>query len=446
MKITLLFPENPNKGGFPLAPPVLEYLAALTRKHLPDCEIELIDANRRKIAPQHIETDLLGISLMTPCAPWGYRFADACRQRGVQVVLGGIHPSVLPDEARAHADAVVIGEAESVWGALLADAAQRQLKPTYRGARLPLVDMPTPLVGSLPGHYPFRGVFTSRGCVHKCSFCSVRNFFGDTTRYRPIADVVRDVAQIPGRMYYNGDDNIWGSDIDRTIELFQALAAAPKKKWWFGQGDLLSVQRPKGEEMLRWAYRSGLRSVWVGYESDDERTLAAYRAQSKQGRDRDAALRKIQDTGIEVVLFLILGGREGKPEDFERAMELSDRLRLTVHPILLTPYPGTELYEEYQPFLRADLDWHLYDGVHGIFEHPDARMTPTFREEHVLRLNRDLFAWPRIVKRVLHIDRKGFPIAHMVASMKQIAMRRGFRRAYSAFRQANGGAAGFSPD
>ena len=112
MKITLLFPENPNKGGFPLAPPILEYLAALTRMHLPDCELELIDANRRKITPADIQTDLLGISLMTPSAPWGYRFADACRARGVQVVLGGIHPSVLPDEAKIHADAV--GEGDSV--------------------------------------------------------------------------------------------------------------------------------------------------------------------------------------------------------------------------------------------------------------------------------------------------------------------------------------------
>lgn len=435
MKVTLLFPENPNKGGFPLAPPVLEYLAALTRQHLPDCELELIDANRRKVIPSDIQTDLLGISLMTPSAPWSYRFADQCRQRGIQVVLGGIHPTALPEEAARHADAVVVGEAESVWKTVLEDVAKRRLQSTYLGERLPLTDMPAPLIGALPGHYPFRGVFTSRGCVHKCSFCSVRKFFGDTVRDRPIADVVRDVARIPGRLYYNGDDNIWGSDMNRTIELFKALADGPKK-WWFGQGDLLSVQRPRGDEMLRWAYRSGLRSVWVGYESDDDSTLAAYRAQSKQGQDRESALRKIQDTGIEVVLFLILGGREGKLEDFERAMELSDRLRLTVHPILLTPYPGTELYEQYQPFLRQGMDWNLYDGVHAVFEHPDPQMPPLVREESVLRLNRDLFTWPRIAKRVWQIDRKGFPIAHMVAAMKQMAMRRGFMRAYEAFAQS----------
>lgn len=432
MKVTILFPENPNKGGFPLAPPVLEYLAALTLKARPDCTVELIDANRSAVDPETLETDLLGISLMTPSAPWGYRFADRVRQRGIPVVLGGIHPSAVPDEARRHADAVVVGEAESVWAGVLDDAARRSLKPVYFGQRMPLDDMPSPRIGALRGHYPFRGVFTSRGCIHKCSFCSVRKFFGDTVRYRPIPDVVRDVAQIPGRIYYNGDDNIWGADIGRTIDLFKALADGPKK-WWFGQGDLLSIQRPRGDEMLKWAYRSGLRSVWVGYESDDDSTLAAYRARSKQGRDREATLRRIQDCGVEVVLFLILGGREGRLEDFDRAMELSDRLRLTVHPILLTPYPGTELYDQYRPHLREELGWESYDGVHGIFEHPDPQMTPTVREERILRLNRDLFTWGRIRKRVMQIDHKGFPVAHMVAFMKQMAMRRGFRRAYEAF-------------
>lgn len=432
MKVTILFPENPNKGGFPLAPPVLEYLAALTVQHRADCVVELIDANRRSVDPETLETDLLGISLMTPSAPWGYRFADTVRRRGIPVVLGGIHPTALPHEASAHADAVVVGEAESVWGEVLDDAAHRCLKPTYRGERLPLAGMPPPLVGALPGHYPFRGVFTSRGCIHKCSFCSVRKFFGDTVRYRPIDEVVRDVAQIPGRVYYNGDDNIWGSKPERTIDLFKALAGGPRK-WWFGQGDLLSIQRPRGDEMLKWAYRSGLRSVWVGYESDDDATLASYRARSKQGRDREATLKRIQDAGVEVVLFMILGGRTGRVEDFDRAMELSDRLRLTIHPILLTPYPGTELYEEYRPFLREDLGWERYDGVHGIFEHDDPQMSPRVREERILRLNRDLFTWGRIRKRVAHIDHKGFPVAHMVAFMKQMAMRRGFRRAYDAF-------------
>jgi radical SAM superfamily enzyme YgiQ (UPF0313 family) len=433
MKITILFPENPNKGGFPLAPPILEYMAGLTRTHRPDCEIELIDANRRKVAPEDIRTDLLGISLMTPSAPWGYRFADQCRARGIPVVLGGIHPSALPDEAAQHADAVVVGEAESVWATVLDDAASRRLQPLYHGQRLPLENMAPAAVGSLRGHYPFRGVFTSRGCIHKCSFCSVRKFFGDTVRYRSVGDVVRDVMNIPGRIWYNGDDNIWGNDLRRTIDLFKALADAPKKKWWFGQGDLMSVQRQRGDELLRWAHRSGLRSVWVGYESDDDSTLASYRAQSKQGRDRESALRKIQDSGIEVVLFLILGGRDGRLEDFDRAMELSDRLRLTVHPILLTPYPGTELYEEYRPFLYPELNWDVYDGVHGVFEHPDPAMPPEIRAERILRLNRDLFTWPRIRKRVLQIDRKGFPVAHMVAFMKQMAMRRGFNRAYQAF-------------
>lgn len=437
MKITLLFPEYPNKGGFPLAPPILEYMAALTDRFMPEAEIRLIDANRTPTVIDDVDADLLGISLMTPSAPWGYRLADQARARGIKTVLGGIHPSAMPEEAKQHADSVVIGEAESIWEALLIDGQHNQLKPFYHGERIPLTHMPTPLYGALPGHYPFRGVFTARGCVQKCSFCSVRLFFGDTVRFRPIEAVVRDVAAIPSRIYYNGDDTIWGPDMDRSIHLFKALAAGPKK-WWFGQGDLITAQRAKGDEMLKWAYRSGLRSVWVGYESENENILASYNALTKQGKHREETLRRIQDAGMEVVLFIILGGREGTLSDFERAKELSDRLKLTIHPVLLTPYPATELYEQYNPYLREALSWESYDGVHAIFDHEDPEMTPYNREEAVLRLNRDLFTWARIRRRTTHINRKGFPVAHLVAFMKQMAMRRGFNRAYETFCSVHG--------
>jgi radical SAM superfamily enzyme YgiQ (UPF0313 family) len=338
----------------------------------------------------------------------------------------------LPQEALEHGDAVVIGEAEPVWGTVLSDLRNNTLKQRYQGEREELDDMPTPLNGMLKGRYPFRGVFTSRGCVHKCSFCSVQNFFGKTVRYRPIEDVVRDVNAIPGRIWYNGDDNIWGPDIQRTIDLYKALADGPKK-WWFGQGDLVTAQRARGDEMLHWAYKSGLRSVWVGYESERDDVLGAYKAKSKQGKNREEALIKIQEAGMEVVMFVILGDRQGKRQDFDNALELSDRLKLTLHPILLTPYPATELYDEYKPYIRDELSWESFDGVHGVFHHDDPDMTPFDREHGVLHLNKELFTWPRIRARIGHINKKAFPVAHLLAFMKQMAMRRGFNKAYEQF-------------
>lgn len=432
MKISLISPQFPHKGGFPLAPPSLEYLGALTMRHRPDSEITVLDANREEVSPNNIHADLAGISIMTPTATWSYDFADKLRKRGITVVVGGIHASALPEEALRHADAVVVGEAESVWGTVLTDAERKRLHGIYIGERLPLAGLPTPR-RLLRQRYPFRAVFTARGCINKCSFCSVRRFFGDTVRFRPIDDVVHDVEDYAGRIYYNGDDNIWGSNIERSIDLFRTLAQGPKR-WWFGQGDLATVQRPRGAEMLKHAFDSGLRSVWAGYESDNESTLDSYRAASKQGIDRFRALRIIADAGIEIVLFMILGGKTDSLADFEKTLAFSDKMGLTIHPVLLTPYPGTETYWEYTDSLIRELPWGAYDGVHAVFKHPDPAMTVQVREEGLLKLNADLFTFPRVLRRIGSIDRKGFPVAHLVSFMKQIAMRRGFRKAYESYR------------
>jgi radical SAM superfamily enzyme YgiQ (UPF0313 family) len=169
-----------------MAPPILEYLGALTMRDMPGAELELIDANVLEPKAEEIEADLIGISAMTATVPWAYRFGDSLRKLGKKVVLGGIHPTALPTEAKEHADSVVVGEAESVWAGVLDDASQGRLKPFYHGERLTLDDMPFPLAGALKGNYKFRAVFTARGCPYRCAFCSVRKFFGDTIRYRPV--------------------------------------------------------------------------------------------------------------------------------------------------------------------------------------------------------------------------------------------------------------------
>lgn len=145
MKITIIFPRYPFSERVPVVPPILEYLAALTLRIDPYIEVELIDANQTPVDPSALETDLVAISIMTVTAPWAYRFADACRLKGIPVVLGGIHPTVLPEEAILHADAVVIGEAESVWGEVLSDAGAGRLQGFYQGRRLPLDGLPMPV-------------------------------------------------------------------------------------------------------------------------------------------------------------------------------------------------------------------------------------------------------------------------------------------------------------
>lgn len=429
MRVLLLAPPMPFSGRVPIAPPVLEYLGALTLRAAPDTHLTLIDANVRDFDPATCSADLVGITAMTATATWAYATADALRARGVPVVLGGIHPTALPDEAAQHADAVVVGEAESVWPTVLADTAAGTLQRFYHGERLPLDGLPAPLFGALDGPYRFRAIITTRGCPYHCTFCSVRRFFGDTVRFRPIDDVVAEVTKVPGSLYFNADDNIWGADVDRSIELFGRLAAEAKRPW-YGFGDLKSVQGERGDELIAAAKASGLFSVWAGWEADSAQ-LGAFHASAKQGRDREDAIRRIKAAGIDVTLFVVLGGRNESLRDFEAAVELADRLDVGVHPALLTPFPGTELWAEYEPYLLPGLGWERFTGVSAVFEHPDPAMTPEARERAYYTTSLDLLSLTRILGHAARIPAAGFPMTHLLSIMKALPVRRAMRKAFA---------------
>ena len=428
LAITIIASQYPFSGRVPLVPPILEYLAALTLREQPDAEITLLDANQQDISPNAIKTDIVAISAMTATVSWAYRFADGCRKRGIRVVLGGIHPTALPEEAVLHADTVVVGEAESVWGEALADMRAGRPKKFYYGERLPLANLPQPINGKLKGNYQFRAFFTMRGCPYRCSFCSVRKFFGDTIRYRPIPEVAAEIEACAGNIWFNGDDNIWGGDLKRSTELFTELAKG-KKRSWYGFGDLRSLQTPEGERMLKAARESGLFSVWVGWESDDAH-LRAFNATGKQGRDRVAAVKMMQDAGIDVTLFVVLGGRQDSLDSFKRTLDLSEKMNVGVHPVLLTPLPGTELYKEYRDHLIPGLGWDSYVGVKAVFEHPLPEMTPVRRELEYHHLCQEHFRFKNIAKRISAIPLSAFPKTHLLSFMTQMPMKLAFSKAY----------------
>ncbi len=428
MKLAIISPEFPFSGRVPLVPPILEYLAALTKREVPETELQLIDANQTTISTAEISANTVAISVMTATAPWAYNFADECRKQGKRVVLGGIHPTALPEEASQHADAVVVGEAESVWRRVLEDAHRGSLERFYHGERLPLDSLPIPIDGKLKGNYQFRAFFTMRGCPYRCTFCSVRQFFGDTIRYRPISSVVEEIEACAGKLWFNGDDNIWGGDLQRSIDLFDALAQGSKRHW-YGFGDLRSIQGDKGAKMLAAARRSGLFSVWVGWEGD-EQYLGTFNASGKQGANREAAVKQMQDAGIDVTLFVVLGGRQDSIDSFKRTLELSERLQVGIHPVLLTPLPGTELYDEYREHLLPGLGWESFTGVNAVFEHPSPEMSPLRREEAYHRLSKELFRFERIASRIGKISSRGFPATHIYSFMMQIPMKHALSKAY----------------
>lgn len=430
MNLLLVSPPFGEKGqqskGLPIAPPVLEYLTGLTRKVKPGVEVQLVDANKEPFDPEHVEADLVGFTVLTPQAPWVYRTADRLRALGRKVVLGGIHVTALPAEAGPHADAIVLGESEMVWKDLLEDAERDRLKPVYDGGFPGLEGLPHPVTNLWKTKYVYGYFQTSRGCPFSCTFCSVHKFFGGKVRMRPIGDVVEEVAASKWRLFWGIDDNIWGVNVNRSIELYREMGENIRGKWWFGSGDLTSVQHPRSHELLRNARRAGLTAVLVGWESNNIESLSEYKAVSKQGRERRDAIRKIRDYGIEVMLFIMVGGRKDVREDFDGIRKLCDELKVSAHPVMTTPFPGTELYEAYKPYLIGGLDWDSYDGNHAVFEHPT--MSPEEREEEIVSLRADLFPVSKILRRMFQVSWKGFPMSHITSWMIQYPQGRAFKQ------------------
>jgi radical SAM superfamily enzyme YgiQ (UPF0313 family) len=432
MKVIFVSPPFGASGqkskGLPIAPPVLEYLAGLTQQVCPGTEVKLIDANRGEFDPETVQADLVGFTVLTPQAPWAYRMGDKLRARGIPVVFGGIHVSALPEEAAPHADSLVLGEAEGVWAQVLEDVQNSTLKPIYQGVQGDLTNLPHPITDFHGSNYIFGSFFTSRGCPHRCSFCSVHKFFGGSARMRPVDEVVKEVAASRRRLFWNIDDNIWGVNHQRSIELYREMAQNVRGKWWFGAGDLVTVQQPKSEELLHWARKAGCTSVMVGWESNNLQSLEEYNAKNKQGRDRVDAIKKIRDAGIDVMLFVMVGGRQDSYADFEGIVELCDKLNISAHPVMTTPFPKTDLYCQYEPHLIPGMDWDLFDGNRAVYVHDDPKMTPQNREEAVIYLRAKLFTWPRILNRITEISAKGFPMAHITSFMVQASQGTAFKQ------------------
>ena len=431
MKILIISPPFGEQGqeskGLSIAPPVLEYLAGLTYQINPDVEVDLIDANIEKFNVDTVDADIVAFTVLTPQATWAYREAKVLRERGTKVVMGGIHASAMSEEVLQHADAIITGEAENVWAEFLSDAEKGKLKRVYAGGILAnLEGLPRPRHGILRTKYRFGSFFTGRGCPHTCSFCSVHEFYGRKLRFRPVDEIVREVAESPYRMFWNIDDNIWAK-VDRATELYKALASEVKGKTWFGSGDLVMVQQPGSEEMLKWARRAGMTTALVGWESENPDTLEELSATTKQGRERRDAVKRIRDHGIDVMLFLMLGSRKDNKDDFKRALDICDELNVMGHPVLTTPFPGTGLYDMYKDYMIPGAEWDSFNGNRALYTHDDPDMTPEAREQAVDWLRAEMFTWPRIIKRIRAIPRIGFPSVHITSFWIQYPQRRAFR-------------------
>jgi radical SAM superfamily enzyme YgiQ (UPF0313 family) len=346
----------------------LHLIAGLTppehEVHILEEELETIDLEEN--------CDLVGISCMTSNAIRAYELAREFRQRGRSVVLGGVHPTLLPEEALKYCDAVVVGEAEGVWEQVVADARSGRLQKVYH-QRYPSLER---YIGMGNRRNTKRRLFdvvpvmTTRGCPYNCEFCCVHDIFGRRVRHLPVGNVVRDIEESRGNIFIFLDDNIIGDPV-YAKQLFRAIE--PLKIRWVGQASLSFV---KDEEMMRLASQCGCKGLFFGVESVSRTQLQRMRKSIKEVDKIGEAIRRVKDFGIYFHASMIFGFDSDTKDTFAETLDFLERNRISSASInVLTPYPGTEVYRRFREQGRLlTEDWRYYDHSTVVFR--PKNMTP----------------------------------------------------------------------
>ena len=357
--------------------------------------VKTLDETSQAAANEQESADLVVICMSTPDALRGYQLADVFRRRGIPVVLGGLHPSFMPGEAQQHADAVLCGEAEQLFPQLLNDFCQHRLKPLYKN------EAPLTMQGLQP--YPQRlidlkaygnlnSVMVSRGCKFKCEFCTVHKFFPQFN-VRPVGEIVDEIKASGGQYFELHADNLI-ADRDYAMELFAALK--PLNIYWLAEATLNIAEYP---DILEAAAESGLFYLLVGLETPSQAALdAAGKKFIRISRAKDNIAR-LHEYKIAVDSAMIFGFDQHSEDIFEESLDFVADIQLDhCDSVILTPFPGTDLFSRYGREGRIlTRDWSKYDCSHAVFR--PAGMTPEQLEEGADRFARQYSSLGRSLKR-----------------------------------------------
>jgi radical SAM superfamily enzyme YgiQ (UPF0313 family) len=397
VKIELIVPAVEENARVPnLALPILASLSPT------DAEISFTDDLLTPIRLEWglKEVDLVGITVLSKTALRAYQIADAYRRKGIPVVLGGIHPTAVPQEAKEHADSVVLGEAEEVWPHLIEDARMRNLKPFYRQeGYTELSKMPIPRRDILPkrGYLPLDVVQVSRGCPFRCEFCTVQKFFGEAHRFRPISGVVDEVRSLPHRWMMFNDDNIIGN-LSYSKELLKALI--PLKKKWFGQASLSGLKKVENIELLA---KSGCISLFIGFESLSKKNLLAAQKPQNDPSEYREIIESLHRFGIAICGAFIFGFDEDDSSVFEETVSFSIQTKLfSAVFMILTPYPETAFYQRVKNEGRLAQDqWWLLERQEDSAPHfLPMKMSPETLREGWRKAWKAFYGYPSIWRRL----------------------------------------------
>jgi radical SAM superfamily enzyme YgiQ (UPF0313 family) len=373
-------------------------MALLAGMTPPDVDLRFYDDRLEEI-PFDEPTDLVAISVETFTALRAYTIARQFRARGVPVVLGGYHATLVPEEAEQEADAVVIGEAESAWPQVVENARQRRLQPVYRTA-----DRPT-LAGRPLRRELFAGkhyqnitlVEFTRGCRFHCDFCSITAFHGGSQNHRPVREVVAEMEASGSRRFFLVDDNL-ASRPDLLRDLCRELI--PLKVQWVGQ---VGIHAAGDDSLLELMVASGCRGVLIGIESLDPGNLQAMgKAWNGGERHYAQALERFRRHGLAVYGTFLFGYDFDDAATIQRSVDFACQHHLFLAAFNhLTPFPGTPLYQRLsaEGRLLHERWWLDPDGSVGDVVFRPKRMSPEELQERCLQARRQFFGWKSILRR-----------------------------------------------
>jgi len=376
----------------------LPILAAVTPK-----EHQIISQNiYNKNTELDEEYDIVGIECTTTNSNFAYKIADEFRQRGIAVVLGGWHPSALPYEAKQHANAVVIGEAEEIWPQLLKDFQNGKLKQFY-WQKKPVDPDNIPVISfSSPSRF-LPAVQATRGCPTQCEFCAETVMkFRKRFRARPLHKVIEEIKSIPSRYFIFHDASLTINP-DYTKQLFRGIKGLNKKFFCNGNVDRLG----QDDKLLELAKEAGCCGWLIGFESISQKTIDMLGKKTNKVDGYINTIKKIHDKGMMVSGSFIFGFDQDTSDVFDNTLEFVNNSEIDVPDAMtLTPFPGTPLYKRLKKEKRIlTEDWSKYDHRQVVFK--PKNMSPQDLFSNIKRVNKEFYSLPNISRRVINSIRRG---------------------------------------
>jgi len=331
-----------------------------------------------------------------------YEIADEFRKRGKTVILGGFHPSALPNEAIQHADSVVIGEGDISWPKAIEDFEHGKLKKFYHPEEsVDMANIP-PIRRDLIKHMPLAGgVQSTRGCPHRCEFCAITSFYRHEMKQRPVEKVVDEIEQMPNKIFILHDPHLTAYP-KYARDLFKELIRRNINKGWIANGTSNVLGRID-DEFLSLARKSGCVEWFVGFESVNQEALNHIQKSHNTVKNFKKMIKRIHDYGMTIQGGIIFGFDEDTTETFESTLNQIKDMDMDVLEInILTPYPGTPLFERLEKEGRIiTKDWSKYNQIDVVFQ--PKNMTPEELKEGAAYVAREYYSIPNIILRNLKI-------------------------------------------